>query len=104
MTHPAFAEMKASREAKLDSMVGKRNAHHELPSEKAGRLALATGGAADLSPPSDAEPYVQAESPMPDYYRSVDDIVKEGSNPSGKARFTSSSSRNPDPDYPHPKD
>lgn len=47
MTHPAFAEMKASREAKLDSMVGKRHAHHEQPSEKADRVALARGGAAD---------------------------------------------------------
>jgi hypothetical protein len=40
MTHPAFAEMKASREAKLNSMVGKGDAHHELPSEKADRLAV----------------------------------------------------------------
>lgn len=32
----------------------------------------------------------------PDYFRSVDDIVKEGSNPSATSRFTSSSSRHPD--------
>ena len=31
-----------------------------------------------------------------DHYRSVDDIVNEGSNPSSNARFTSSSGRNPD--------
>ena len=30
---------------------------------------------------------------MLDYYRSIDDIVKEGSNPSAKSAFTSSSSR-----------
>jgi hypothetical protein len=113
MTHPAFAEMKASREAKLNSMVGKGEAHHELPSEKADRLAVkgdtypspqkfADGGITATDPA--AEPYVDGGNPMPDYHRSIDDIVKEGSNPSGKSRFTSSSSRNPDPDYPHPKD
>ena len=33
-----------------------------------------------------------------DYARSVDQIYKEGSDPSGKARFHSSSGRNPDKD------
>ena len=51
MAHPAFAEMKASREAKLNSMVGSREAHHELPSEKADRLA--DGGDVKFSPQGD---------------------------------------------------
>jgi hypothetical protein len=51
MTHPVYGEMKASREAKLNSMVGKRAAHHELPSEKADRLAYDSGGVVQLPSP-----------------------------------------------------
>ena len=33
---------------------------------------------------------------MLDHFRSIDQIVKEGSDPSSSSRFTSSSSRDPD--------
>lgn len=38
----------------------------------------------------------QEQNQMMDQFRSIDDIVKEGSNPSAQSRFRSSSSRNPD--------
>ena len=60
MTHPAFAEMKASREAKLNSMVG-RDAHHEQPSEKADRLAFDSGGVVQL-PSQDPSKVIEAQA------------------------------------------
>ena len=40
--------------------------------------------------------YMGHHNEMMDYFRSVDDIMKEGSNPSASSRFTSSSPRDPD--------
>ena len=39
---------------------------------------------------------LQYHSQMLDHFRSIDDIVKEGSDPSSESRFKSSSGRTPD--------
>ena len=45
-----------------------------------------------------ADTMLEHHSQLMDYHRSVDDIVKDGSNPNANSRFRSSSARDKDTD------
>lgn len=64
-------------------------------------IPMPDDNSSDLSPMAKIvskmkEDHLAHHNQMLDYYRSIDDIVKEGSNPSSEGRFTSSSGRTPD--------